>query len=153
MEKLIDFNEKHRQEEMPYFEQELFVQSQKKGPLTDPAYRKALAKCQRLSRAEGIDAVLKKYNVEAIVAPTAGPAWPTDWVNGDHETGGCSTPAAVAGYAHITEPAGFVHGLPVGISFFGGAWSEPMLLKMAFAFEQAVKARKPPRFLPAAALV
>jgi len=152
MEKLIDFNEKHRQEEMPYFEQEIFVQSQKKGPLSDPAYRKALAKCQHLSRVEGIDAVLKKYNVEAIVAPTAGPAWPTDWVNGDHDTGGCSTPAAVAGYAHITVPAGFVHGLPVGISFFGGAWSEPVLIKLAYAFEQAVKARKAPQFLHTAAL-
>jgi amidase len=101
LEKLIDFNEKHRREEMPYFEQEIMLQSQKKGPLSDPSYHKALAKCQRLSRAEGIDAVLKKHNVEAIVAPTAGPAWLTDWVNGDHDTGGCSTPAAVAGYGHI----------------------------------------------------
>ena len=152
LEKLIDFNEKHRQEEMPYFEQEIFMQSQKKGPLSDPAYRHALAKCQKLSRAEGIDAVLKKNNVTAIVAPTAGPAWPTDWLNGDHDTGGCSTPAAVAGYAHITVPAGFVHGLPVGISFFAGAWSEPALLKLAYSFEQATKARKPPRYLPTAAL-
>jgi amidase len=152
MEKLIDFNEKHRAEEMPHFEQEIMLQSQKKGPLSDPAYRKALAKCQRLSRAEGIDAVLKKYNVQAIVAPTAGPAWVTDWLNGDHDTGGCSTPAAVAGYAHITVPAGFVHGLPVGLSFFAGAWSEPTLLKLAYAFEQATKARKPPHYLPTAAL-
>ena len=152
LEKLIDFNEKHRQEEMPYFEQETFVQSQKKGSLSEPAYRKALARCQRLSRTEGIDAVLKKYNVDAIVAPTAGPAWLTDSVNGDHDTGGCSTPAAVAGYAHITVPAGFVHGLPVGLSFFGGAWSEPALIRLAYAFEHAVKARKPPQFLPTAAL-
>jgi amidase len=152
LEKLIDFNEKHRREEMPYFEQEIMLQSQKKGPLSDPSYHKALAKCQRLSRAEGIDAVLKKHNVEAIVAPTAGPAWLTDWVNGDHDTGGCSTPAAVAGYGHITVPAGFVHGLPVGISFFAGAWSEPALLKLAYAFEQAVKARRPPQFLQTAAL-
>jgi amidase len=148
LEKLIDFNDKHRDEEMPHFEQEIMLQSQKKGPLTDPAYRRALTKCQRLSRAEGIDAVLKKYNVDAIVAPTAGPAWLTDWVNGDHDIGGCSTPAAVAGYAHITVPAGLIHGLPVGLSFFGGAWSEPTLLKFAFAFEQASNARKPPRFLP-----
>ena len=152
LEKLIDFNEKHRGEEMPYFEQEIMIASQKRGPLTDAAYRRALAKCQRLSRAEGIDAVLKKYNVDAIVAPTAGPAWLTDWVNGDHDTGGCSTPAAVAGYAHVTVPAGFVRGLPVGISFFAGAFSEPALLKLAYGFEQAAKARKPPRFLQSAAL-
>ena len=152
LEKLIDFNEKHRREEMPYFEQETFVQSQKKGPLSEPAYRKALARCQRLSRTEGIDAVLKKYNVQAIVAPTAGPAWLTDWVNGDRDPPSCSTPAAVAGYAHITVPAGFVHGLPVGISFFGGAWSEFVLIKLAYAFEQAVKTRKPPEFLHTAAL-
>ena len=151
MEKLIDFNEKHRQEEMPHFEQEIFEQSQKRGPLSDPAYRRALAKCQHLSRTEGIDAVLKKYILDAIVAPTAGPAWPTDWVNGDHDTGGCSTPAAVAGYAHITVPAGFVHGLPVGISFFGRAWSEAVLLKLAYSFEQVMKARKPPQYLQTAA--
>ena len=96
--------------------------------------------------------MLKKHNVVAIVAPTAGPAWPTDWLNGDHDTGGCSTPAAVAGYAHITVPAGFVHGLPVGISFFAGAWSEPTLLKLAYAFEQSGKARKPPRYFATAAL-
>ncbi len=152
MEKLIDFNETHRQAEMSYFEQEIFMQSQKKGPLSDPAYRRALEKCQRLSRVEGIDAVLKKYRVDAIVAPTAGPAWVTDWVNGDHDAGGCSTPAAVAGYAHITVPAGFVHGLPVGISFFSGAWSEPVLIKLAYAFEQAVKARKRPQFSQTASL-
>lgn len=148
LQKLIDFNEKHRREEMPYFEQEIFVASQNKGPLAEAAYHRALTKCQRLSRTEGIDAVLKKHNVDAIVAPTAGPAWLTDWVNGDHDIGGCSTPAAVAGYAHITVPAGFVHGLPVGISFFAGAWSEPTLLRLAYAFEQTIKARKPPRFLP-----
>jgi amidase len=152
LEKLIDFNEKHRQQEMPYFEQELFMQSQKRGPLTDSAYREALAKCQKLSRAEGIDAVLKKHRADAIVAPTTGPAWLIDWVNGDHDTGGCSTPAAVAGFPHVTVPAGFVNGLPVGLSFFGGAWNEPGLLKLAYAFEQAVKARKPPRFLPTAQL-
>ncbi|MBZ5724921.1 MAG: amidase [Acidobacteriia bacterium] len=145
--KLIQFNEEHRREEMPYFEQEIFVDSQKRGPLTDAAYRKALETGHRLARAEGIDAVLKKHQVQAIVAPTAGPAWLIDWVDGDHFTGGCSTPAAVAGYPHITVPAGFVHGLPVGISFFGAAWSEPVLLKLAYAFEQATKARKPPRLL------
>ncbi|SPF31315.1 Amidase [Candidatus Sulfopaludibacter sp. SbA4] len=144
LERLIAFNNQHRGEEMPYFEQEIFEKAQKKGPLSDPAYRKALAQNHRLSRAEGIDAALKRQRLDAIVAPTAGPAWLIDNVNGDHDTGGCSTPAAVAGYPHITVPAGFVRGLPVGISFFGTAWSEPALLKLAYAFEQATKARKKP---------
>ena len=144
MEKLIEFNARHRGEEMPYFEQEIFEKAQAKGPLTEPAYRKALAQNHRLSRAEGIDAVLKRHRLDAIVAPTAGPAWLIDTVNGDHDTGGCSTPAAVAGYPHITVPAGLVRGLPVGISFFGAAWSEPGLLKLAFSFEQAAQARKKP---------
>ena len=148
LEKLIAFNQQHRREEMPYFEQEIFVEAQKRGNLNDVAYLSALSANHRLARAEGIDAVLKKHRVDAIVAPTAGPAWLIDWVTGDHDTGGCSTPAAVAGYPHITVPAGFVHGLPVGISFFGTAWSEPVLLRLAFAFEQASKARQPPRLLP-----
>jgi amidase len=148
LEKLIAFNEHHRQEEMPYFEQDLFVESQQRGTLNDVAYLSALSGNRRLARAEGIDAVMKKYKVDAIVAPTAGPAWLIDWVTGDHDTGGCSTPAAVAGYPHITVPAGFVHGLPVGISFFGTGWSEPVLLRLAFAFEQATKARRQPRLLP-----
>jgi amidase len=148
LEKLIAFNEQHRREEMPYFEQELFVESQGRGSLNDPAYTAAFAANRRLARAEGIDAVLKKYKVDAIVAPTAGPAWLIDWIDGDHDTGGCSTPAAVAGYPHITVPAGFVHGLPVGLSFFGTAWSEPVLLRLAYAFEQATKARRKPRMLP-----
>ena len=147
LEKLISFNEKHRREEMPYFEQEIFVESQQRGALTDATYLSALAANHRLARAEGIDAVMKKYRVDAIVAPTAGPAWLIDWVTGDHDTGGCSTPAAVAGYPHITVPAGFVHGLPVGLSFFGTAWSEPVLLRLAYGFEQATKARRPPRLL------
>ncbi|MGD0498470.1 MAG: amidase [Bryobacteraceae bacterium] len=147
LEKLIAFNQSHRAEEMPHFEQEIFINSQKKGPLTDAAYRKAHALNLKLARAEGIDAVVAKHKLDAIVAPTAGPAWLIDWINGDHDTGGCSTPAAVAGYPHVTAPAGYVHGLPVGISFFGPAWSEPSLLKLAYAFEQAVHARKPPQFL------
>jgi amidase len=148
LEKLIAFNEQHRREEMPYFEQELFLESQQRGNLNDVTYLSALSGNHRLARAEGIDAVIRKHKVDAIVAPTAGPAWLIDWVTGDHDTGGCSTPAAVAGYPHITVPAGFVHGLPVGISFFGTAWSEPVLLRLAFAFEQAAKARRPPRLLP-----
>lgn len=148
LEKLIAFNQEHRAEEMPWFEQEVFEESQKRGPLADLAYRKALATNHRLARSEGIDEVIRAHSVDAIVAPTAGPAWLIDPVTGDHDTGGCSSPAAVAGYPHITVPAGFVHGLPVGISFFGAAWSEPALIRLAYAFEQASKARKPPRLLP-----
>jgi amidase len=144
---LIKFNEEHAAEEMPYFGQEQFLRAQKKGPLTDAAYKNALAKNRRLSRAEGIDAVLAKHKVDAIIAPTGGPVWPTDLINGDHFTGGYSSASAVAGYPHITVPVGFIQGLPVGLSFFAGAWSEPTLLKFAYAFEQATKARKAPRFL------
>ncbi|HXS94468.1 MAG TPA: amidase [Candidatus Limnocylindrales bacterium] len=144
--RLIEWNEQHRAAEMPFFEQEIFQQAQQKGPLTEMAYRTALANDQHMSRAAGIDSALKAAHAEAIVAATSGPAWLTDHLNGDRDTGGCSTPAAVAGYPHITVPAGFVGGLPVGISFFGTAWSEPVLLKLAYAFEQATKARKKPGF-------
>jgi amidase len=144
---LIKFNEEHRQQEMPWFGQEIFEQAQKKGPLTDADYVKALAKNHRLARAEGIDATMKKHKLDAVIAPTGGPAWTTDLINGDHYTGGYSSASAVAGYPHITVPAGLVQGLPVGLSFFGGAWSEGTLLKFAFAFEQTTKARQAPRFL------
>ena len=147
LEKLIAFNDQHRSEEMPYFEQEIFLESQERGTLNDVAYLSALAGNHKLARAEGIDAVMKRYKLDAIVAPTAGPAWLIDWVTGDHDTGGCSTPAAVAAYPHITVPAGFVHGLPVGLSFFGGAWSEPVLLRLAYGFEKATRARKAPGLL------
>jgi amidase len=133
--------------EMQWFGQELMEQSEKKGPLTEKAYLEALEKNRRLARKEGIDAVLAQHKLDAVIAPTAGPAWLTDLVTGDHDTGGCSTPAAVAGYPHVTVPAGFVRGLPVGLSFFGTAWSEPVLLKLAYAFEQGSKARKVPSFL------
>ena len=148
----IAFNERHHDWEMPFFGQEDFETCEKKGPLTDKAYLDALAKCRKLSRDEGIDVVAAKYKLDAIVAPTSGPAWLIDYVNGDSDVGGCSSAAAVAGYPHITVPAGFVWGLPVGISFFGPAWCEPVLLKLAYAYEQLTQARRAPRFLPTAVL-
>lgn len=149
---LIEFNEKNKEKEMPYFGQEIFLKAEEKGPLTSPAYKKALAKNLRLSRKEGIDAVMNNHKLDALVAPTGGPAWTTDLANGDHFTGGSSTPAAVAGYPNINVPAGFIFGLPVGISFFGRAWSEPTLVRIAYAYELATKHRKPPQFLPTAEL-
>ena len=149
---IIDFNEKHRDRELPYFGQDTMVKAQAKGPLTEKKYLDALAKNHLLSRTQGIDAVMIKNKLDAIVTPTGGPPWPTDWVNGDHFTGGYSTASAVAGYPHITVPAGYVFGLPVGLSFFGRAWSEPALIKFAYAFEQATKARRAPQFLVTAKL-
>ena len=143
---IIEFNKEHVAESMPYFGQEILVMAEKKGPLTDKAYKDALEKSQRTAREEGIDATMKKYNLDAIVAPTGGPAWTIDVINGDHDTGGSSSPAARAGYPDITVPAGYIYDLPIGISFFGAAWSEPKLLKYAYAFEQATKARRKPAF-------
>jgi amidase len=148
MEDVIAFNEKNRELVMPYFGQKRMLQAQEKGPLTDEAYLKALETNHRLARTEGIDAVLAEHKLDAFVAPTGGPAWLIDTIHGDYGYGGCTSPAAVAGYPHITVPAGFIHGLPVGISFFGTAWSEPVLLRLAYAFEQATLARQAPRFLP-----
>ena len=146
----IAFNDKNRDREMPYFGQEIFLKSQSRGPLSYKEYVDALAKCRQLSREEGLDAVLKKNNLQALVAPAGGPAWLTDLVTGDHDTGGSSSPSAAAGYPNIAVPAGFVHGLPVGISFLGAAWSEPVLIQLAYAFEQATKVRRKPVFLPTA---
>jgi len=148
LKEIIEFNEKNRGREMAYFGQELFLKAKAKGPLNSQGYLKALEKNRRLSRTQGIDAVIAKDRLDAIVAPTGGPSWTTDLVNGDHFTGGSSTPAAVAGYPAISVPAGFIHGLPVGISFFGAAYSEPTLIKLAYAFEQATRHRREPRFLP-----
>ena len=145
---IIDFNNRNQAKEMPYFGQDLFVKAQAKGPLTDKEYLDALAKNHQLARTEGIDALMDKHRLDAIVAPTGGPAWLTDLVNGDHVAGGSSNAAAVAGYPNINVTAGFLSGLPVGISFFGRAWSEPTLIKLAYSFEQATKARQAPRFLP-----
>jgi len=145
---VIEFNHRNSERELRFFGQENFLKAQEKGPLTDKAYLDALEMCRRMSRAEGIDAVMEKNQLDAIVAPSGGPPGGTDLVYGDRDVGGSSTPAAVAGYPNITVPAGDILGLPVGISFFGRAWSEPTLLKIAFAFEQGTKHRKPPKFLP-----
>ena len=145
---LIAFNTREQAREMPFFGQEILVMAEKKGPLTSPAYRKALATCRTRARTAGIDAVMTRLRLDAIVAPTGSPAWPIDLVNGDHFLGASSTPAAVAGYPSVTVPAGFAYGLPVGVSFIGRAWSEAKLIQFAYAYEQATRHRKPPQFLP-----
>jgi amidase len=145
---LIAFNERYRAQEMPFFGQEVFLEAQSRGPLTDPAYLEALATCRRLARTEGVDAVMDEHRLDVVVAPTSGmPASPIDPLLGDRGGGGCSSMPAVAGTPHLTVPAGYVHGLPVGLSFFGRAWSEPALLGFGFAYEQATKHRRAPRFL------
>lgn len=147
LKEIIDFNDRNRQREMPYFGQDLFLKAEAKGPLTEKEYLDALQKNHQLARTEGIDALMDKHHLDAIVAPTGGPAWITDLINGDHVAGGSSNAAAVAGYPNINVTAGFISGLPVGISFFGRAWSEPTLIRLAYAFEQTTKARQAPRFL------
>ena len=148
---LIEWNKAHAADEMPYFKQEIFELAEKKGSLSSADYRKAM-RAKLLAGPQGIDAVMKAHKLDALVAPTQGPAGLTDLVYGDPNQGGSFTsPAAVAGYPHITVPAGFVFGLPVGVSFVGGAWSEPTLLKLAYSFEQATKARRAPTFGPSAA--
>ena len=129
---LIRFNEAHKDTEMPLFDQELLHQAAAKGPLAEKAYKDARAACLKATRADGIDAVLAQHKLDAMVSLTSGPAWLIDTVNGDSDTGGCSSPAAIAGYPHITVPAGFYRGLPMGLSFFGAAYSEPTLIKVGF---------------------
>ncbi len=145
---LLRFNREHAAEELRYFGQELFEQAAKKGGLDSPGYLEAAATCRRIARDEGIDPALRNQRLDALVAPTGGPAWLTDLLNGDCFTGSSSSPAAVAGYPHITVPAGSVRGLPIGISFFGAAFSEPVLLALAYAYEQRTRHRFKPRYLP-----
>ncbi|MDQ6717073.1 MAG: amidase [Gemmatimonadota bacterium] len=145
---IISFNEKHRSTSMPWFGQDIMIKAQTKGPLTEQKYLDALAQDQKMSREQGIDAVMNEHKLDALIAPTGGPAWPTDLLNGDHYTGGYSTPSAVAGYPNINVPIGFVSGLPIGLSIFGRAWSEPTLLRIAYSYEQATKHRRPPKFIP-----
>ena len=145
---IIAFNDQHKDTSMPWFGQEIMIQAQAKGPLTEKKYLAGLAKDLKMSRVDGIDATMNKYKLDAIVAPTGSPAWVTDLVNGDHFSGASSTPAAVAGYPNINVPAGFSHNLPIGISFFGRAYSEPTLIKIAYGYEQATKHRRAPTFIP-----
>ena len=147
LKELIAYNEKNREREMPIFDQELFMQSEAKGPLSEAKYVQARTRCLQLARTNGIDAVLAKHKLDALVTLTSGPAWYTDPINGDHDTGGCTTPPAVAGYPHITVPAGFYRGLPIGLSFFGAAFSEPTLFKLAYAYEQETTSRRKPSFV------
>ncbi len=143
---LIRFNQEHSEQEMPYFGQDIFLEAEAKGGLDSREYQDALSLCRRLSRDEGLDAVLREHRLDALVAPTGSPAWKIDPVNGDHFLGGSSSFAAVAGYPNVCIPAGLVSGLPIGISFIGGPWSEVRLLSLAYALEQGLKARRPPRF-------
>lgn len=144
---LIEFNTKNAATELKWFGQEIFESAEKTAGLEEPVYVEALAKVKELTRKKGIDLLMDEHQLDALIAPTNGPAWTIDWVNGDHFGGGSSDAAAISGYPNITVPAGYVHGLPVGISFFGRAWSEPTLIKLAYAFEQATKHRKAPGFL------
>ncbi|MGC9781141.1 MAG: amidase [Candidatus Heimdallarchaeota archaeon] len=144
---LIDYNEKHKEQIMPYFGQEHFIRAEEKGPLTDGEYQTALEQCKKIAAEEGIDTTIHEHHLDAIIAPSGGPAWPIDPANGDHFGGGSSSAAAVAGYPNITVPAGYIFDLPVGISFFTSAFQEPKLLKYAYAYEQATKVHNPPKFL------
>jgi amidase len=146
LDELIAFNQREKARELPYFGQELFLQAQRTGGLDAKPYQSALSRCRTLSREQGIDAVLQKYHLDALIAPTGSPAWKTDLAKGDSFLGASSEPAAIAGYPSVTVPAGFIDGLPVGMSFIGAAWSEPRLIALAYAYEQATGHRRPPTF-------
>ncbi len=143
---VIQFNDQNAEEVMPFFKQEILTQAEERGDLKSPEYLAALQQCRQLSRADGLDKVLHDYSLDAILAPSGGPAWVIDLLNGDRGSGGCSSAAAIAGYPHITVPAGYVYDLPVGISFFAGAFQEPVLLRIAYAFEELSNARRDPTF-------
>jgi amidase len=146
LEEVIEFNEANREETMPFFGQDIMLKSQEKGSLDEKKYVEALEKCKKLSQTEGLNPALKEKKLDTLVAPSGGPAWLTDYVTGDHFSGGSSSLAAVSGYSSITVPAGYIHGLPVGISFISGPYQEPKLIELAYAFEQASKVRRPPKF-------
>jgi len=143
---LVDYNVKNAKREMPFFGQEHFVHAAAKGGLDSKEYLDALENNHRYSRSEGLDKAIADNRLDALVAPSGGPAWLTDFIKGDASGGSFTSPAAVAGYPHVTVPAGNVYGLPVGISFVAGAWSEPKLIAMAYAYEQASRRRKAPTF-------
>ena len=152
LKEVIEFNEKNALKEMPYFGQDMFIKAEAKGDLKTQDYLDALNNNLRLARQEGIDATMDKFQLDALIGPTGGPAWVTDLVNGDNAAGQTSSAAAVACYPSVSVPMGYVFGLPVGISFFGRAWSEPTLITLAYNFEQATKVRKAPKFLSTANL-
>ena len=144
---LIAFNQRHADRELAWFGQDLFIKAQAKGPLTDDAYLQARALCLKTARTDGIEAVMREHRLDALIAPTGGPAWRTDTVLGDHYVGGSTSPAAIAGLPSLTVPAAEIRSLPLGLNFFGSAWSEAKLLGLGYAFEQATQARKPPKYL------
>jgi amidase len=145
---VVSFNEKNRAREMPYFDQDLFIKAEARGPISSKAYRDLETKLSHAAKGEGIDKVMIEHKLDAMVAPTDAPAWPSDYVLGDHSISTASTPAAIAGYPHVTVPAFQVYGLPVGLSFFGSPRTEIKLIRYAYTFEQATNARKPPEYLP-----
>jgi len=149
---VIAFNDAHKEQEMPYFGQDTFLKAQAKGSLATQEYVDAVKELLKAGRADGIDKTMDTNKLDALIAPTGGPAWVTDLINGDNGAGQTSSAAAIARYPSVSLPAGTVFGLPVGISFFGRAWSEPTLIKLAYGFEQVTKARRAPQFLPTADL-
>jgi len=149
LKEIIEFNELNKEKVMPYFGQETFLSAEKQRPLKDEYYQATVQEIRRFAGADGIDAVMRQYQLDAIIAPTMGPPCLTDFISGTYfRYNGTWGLPSMAGYPHITVPAGYMYGLPVGISFIAGAYQEPKLIKLAFAFEQASKIRRPRQFLP-----